>query len=266
MTTTQADRWRSALAQWAIPEEILAAAPEPPWSFSPAMFARRAEEALASGAARPSARRAAEAVPEGGTVIDVGVGGGAASLPLVPPAGLLVGVDEGTGMLEAFAAAADRLGVAHREVHGAWPGIAPEAGVGDVVVCHHVLFNIPDLVPFVTALTDHARRRVVVELSWDHPTADLNPLWLALHGIERPTSPTAEDAVAVLEEAGLRVECEVSERQWQRMGTDRAETVAAMRRRLCVGPDRDAEIDALIGNDVESPSRKAMTIWWEGAA
>lgn len=264
--TAAAGQWRAALGEWAIPPEILAAAPEPPWAFSPAMFARRAEQVVVDIADTPSRRRAVEALPEGGSVLDVGVGGGAACLPLVPPAALLVGVDDGDGMLAAFAAGADRLGVAHREIQGTWPAVASEVDAADVVVSHHVLYNIADLVPFAAALTSHARHRVVVEISADHPTANLSPLWLAIHGIVRPTSPTADDAIAVFRDMGLDVSHEEATAQWQHLGADRADMVAMMRRRLCVGPERDAEIDAALGTAIEAPLRRNVTIWWEGTA
>src|SRR5438105_9452665 len=95
-----ADRWREALASWAIPEDILARAPESPWTFPVELFASRARAAPAT--LTPSNRRALEALPEGGTVIDVGCGAGAASLALVPKAGRLIGVDPSASMLEAF--------------------------------------------------------------------------------------------------------------------------------------------------------------------
>lgn len=267
MTGTAADRWREELAAWAIPDEIRAGAPESPWSFSPTMFARRAEQVVAEAADTPSRRRALEVLPPGGSVLDVGVGGGAGCLALVPPAGLVVGVDDGEGMLAAFAAGADRLGVTHREVAGTWPAMAGEVDPADVVVCHNVLYNIGDLVPFVAALTDHARHRVVVEVSGNHPTSNLNPLWLAIHGLVRPTTPTAEDAIAVVEEMGLKVAYEQSERPWEPPRGDRADQVAMTRRRLCVGPDRDAEIGVLLDQvAAEAPARRSVTMWWDGTA
>ena len=266
MTSTAARQWRDELARWAIPEEIRAAAPEEPWRFSPTVFAHLAERALGEEA-DTSRRRALEALPDGGCVLDVGAGGGAASLPLVPPAALVVAVDDGDGMLDVFAAAADRIGVAHREVAGTWPAVAGEVEPADVVVCHNVLYNIADLVPFAAALTDNARHRVVVEISGDHPTANLNRLWLALHGIERPTSPIAEDALAVLAEMGLDIEHEEFEREWRPFADDRAATVARTRRRLCVGPERDAEIEALLDElAAGSPVRRSVAVWWDGTA
>lgn len=201
-------------------------------------------------------------------MLDVGVGGGRASLSLVPPASLVVGVDQSADMLAVFSEAASSLGVARQTVQGRWPDVAGAVPVCDVVVCHHVFYNVSDLAPFARALTDHARRRVVVELTAQHPTANLNPAWRALHGIERPTRPTAADAVAVLEEMGLPVGFEAGEREIAAAGSarDRAAVVAFARRRLCVGPERDAEIDALLGPDSASPSRHVVTIWWDGRA
>lgn len=256
-----ADFWAESLAAWAIPQEILDAAPAEPWRFSPALFQ------WSSGAAvrTPSGQHALEALPEGGSVLDVGVGGGRASLPLAPPAALIVGVDQSSELLATFEAAAEGAAIAHRTILGRWPDVADQAPVADVVVCHHVFYNVADLVPFAQRLTDHAQRRVVVELTAEHPTANLTPAWRALHGLERPTRPTAPDAVAVLEEMGLTVQAQ----EWRRWGPEereRAEVVAFARRRLCVGPEHDREIDELLGPDSESPSRQVVTLWWDGQA
>jgi SAM-dependent methyltransferase len=259
-------RWSEALGEWAIPPEILEKAPASPWHFPPELFARRAEQALHDPAPGPSRQRALEALPDRGSVLDVGVGGGAACLPLAPPAALVVGVDQGADMLTAFADAADRRGVAHRQHLGPWPDVAPDVEPADVVVCNHVIYNIADLVPFAAALTDHARHRVVLEMTWDHPTTNLNPLWLGLHGVVRPTRPTAYDAVAVLTEMGLEVTVEPFEGLWRRDDDDRREWIAMLRRRLCVGPDRDAEIEALVDAEQASPTRRYATLLWPGTA
>src|SRR5438045_4065380 len=188
--TSAADRWRQALADWAIPEEILAAAPESPWTFPVELFARRAD--AASEAPTVSNRTALEALPEGGAVLDVGCGGGAASLPLAEGAGQLIGVDSSDGMLEAFRERAERAGVAVRTVPGTWPEVASGTPAADVVVCNHVFYNAPDLASFALALTEHARSRVVVELTQRHPQSSLNDLWLRFHGLHRPERPTVD--------------------------------------------------------------------------
>ena len=259
-----AQRWAEALESWAIPSEILAAAPESPWSFPQALFARVAARALASPST-PSRLRALEAMPDGGEVLDVGVGAGAASLPLAPPAARLVGVDQSADMLGSFAATAEARGVAHEEVQGSWPEVSSGVAPADVVVCHHVAYNVADLVPFVAALTGHARRRVVLELTAQHPQAISNPLWLELHGVVRPTSPTADDAIAVLDQMGLTVGVERFERSLDHGEEELAHVVPFVRRQLCLGPERDAEIGAALSRHGRPGLRHAVTLWWDCA-
>ncbi|HET9769687.1 MAG TPA: methyltransferase [Acidimicrobiia bacterium] len=260
-----ARRWREDLAAWAVPEEILAAAPESPWGCPTGLFARAAEEAVVTLPADPlpSQRRALEALPEGGSILDVGAGGGAASLPLCPPGAEVTAVDQSAGMLDAFAKLADRLGVAHREAEGLWPDVAADVGPADVVVCHHVLYNVGDIVPFVTALTARARRRVVVEVTAVHPQSLLNPLWEHFHGVVRPTRPTADDARAVLGDLGLTVGAEEFESPILWATGAREEQVAFARRRLCLPAERDNEVAAVL--PVPGPQRR-VALWWPGTA
>jgi SAM-dependent methyltransferase len=91
------ERWRAELAGWAIPDEILAAAPESPWGFPTELFRTRAERPPTHPSA--TTRIALEALGTGGDVLDVGVGGGATSLPLATVATRITGVDESADML-----------------------------------------------------------------------------------------------------------------------------------------------------------------------
>lgn len=258
-------RWARQLDSWAIPETILAAAPESPWGFPTGLFARSADRALADPEFSPSRRRATEAIPAGGSVLDVGAGGGAASLPLAPPAGLLIAVDESQGMLDVFAEAAERREVRHLEILGRWPDVAPNATKVDVVVCHHVLYNVGALAPFLEALDGHAEQRVVVELTEQHPQSDLTPLWRAIHGVEQPTGPTATDAAELAAALGYEVHVERFERPSIWHEAPREEGVTFARRRLCVGPDHDAEISAYLDHIANLP-RQLVTVWWERAS
>jgi len=268
------ERWREQLDGWAIPEEILAAAPESPWGFPVGLFRSRARRA-GSGPATPSNLEAARHLPPGGVVLDVGAGGGAASLPLAATAGRLVAVDESPGMVAAFLAAAEAAGVPAQGVEGRWPEVAGRVGPADVVVCHHVLYNVADLAPFVTALTGHARRRAVAELTERHPLAGLRPLWRRFHGLDRPDGPDAGDAAAALAALGL----EVTRQDWEspdRFGHDDFdELVAFTRRRLCLPASRDPEVaQALLeqgtrqvgGVWVSGQPRRVVTLSWPGTA
>src|SRR3954452_22059727 len=98
-----ADRWREMLRRTAAPQEVIDAAPDPEPTLEPERFRWNPQED-AKQTVRPSRRRALEALPEGGSGLDVGVGGGASSLGLAHKAGLIVGVDPLPGMLESFEA------------------------------------------------------------------------------------------------------------------------------------------------------------------
>jgi SAM-dependent methyltransferase len=266
-----AERWREGLASWAIPPEILEAAPASPFVFPVELFASRAD--AAATALTPSNLRALDALPEGGTVLDIGCGAGAASLPLAGRAARLVGLDQSSAMLEAFRERALAAGVEAETVEGSWPEAAPTAPAADVVVCHHVAYNVPNLAGFAWALTEHARSRVVMELTPNHPLFSERDLWLRFHGVVRPTRPAADDALTVLAEAGLRPEREdwVAE---QSGGFARIEDLTAwIRTRLCLSADRDPEIWEAIAPRVRERDgrygfgpRPLVTLWWPGTA
>ena len=267
-------RWREQLEDWAIPEEILAAAPESPWGCPVGLFRSRARRA-GCRPATPSNREAARFLPAGGTVLDVGAGGGAASLPLAGMAGRLVAVDESPAMVASFLAAAEAAGVPAEGVEGRWPEVAGRVAPADVVVCHHVLYNVADLAPFADALTGHARRRVVAELTDRHPLVGLGPLWRRFHDLERPTGPGADDAVAALEALGLRVTRQDWESQDRFGFDDLDELVAFTRRRLCLPADRDPEVAAALLDEgtrqvdgvwVSGQPRRVTTLSWPGSA
>ena len=256
-----AERWAEQLAGWAIPEHIMAQAPESPWWFSPAIFTAHVEP----GPDTPSRRRAREALPDGGSVLDVGCGGGRAGLALVPPAGRVVGFDQGADLLAAFTARAGEMGLDHEAVQGSWPDDALSVGPADVVVCHHVAYNVPRLGAFAAELTAHARNRVVMELTGRHPRERLNFLWRHFWDVDRPTGPTADDAVAVLVEAGIRPEVEIETTAGSAPAPPPEHRVASVRRYLCLPAERDPEVGALLAGRPE-PDSQVVTLWWPGGA
>lgn len=267
MTTTgrarPGDRWRAGLRADAPPQPIVDAGPERPRFLDPELFRWRPEEEAARPP-RPSRLRALEALPEGGTVLDVGVGGGASSLGLGPRAGLIVGVDHSEAMLASFAAGGEVAGAAVRPVLGTWPDVAGDVEAADVAVCHHAVYGTEEIEAFVAALTSHARRRVVVEVSAQPPTAGLHPLWKALHGVERPTRAVADELQEVLVAMGLAVEREdtvLAPRP--REVTPRL--VAHARQRLFVGEDRDPEIAELL-RALPAAEHRVVALWWPGTA
>jgi 2-polyprenyl-3-methyl-5-hydroxy-6-metoxy-1,4-benzoquinol methylase len=268
------ERWRADLADWAIPESITAAVSDSPWVLPRQVFARRAD--LISAKPRgQSFERAWAALDPPGMVLDVGSGPGAASLPLVPRATALTAVDADATMLAMLAERAAARGAAATCVTGRWPQVASGVAPADVVTCHHVLYNVPDLEQFIVALTEHARRLVVVEITATHPLTSLNSFWVKFHGLRRPDRPTAEDVLAIIAALGLAAKSS----RWLRVdGADYAsfaELVDVTRRRLCLPPGRandvadalvEAGVDPAHPQDLGSSGREVVTIWWNGTA
>ncbi len=265
-------RWRSDLAAWAIPDDITAMAEESPWVLPRPLFTRRADR-VAAAPAGPSYERAAAALDPPGSVLDIGAGAGAACLPLLPRCTALTAVDTEPDMLELLAERAAAAGRQARLVPGRWPDVARQVASADVVTCHHVVYNVPDIEPFLAALTAAARRTVVLEMSATHPLTSLNPLWLRFWGLVRPDRPTADDLLAILAAMGV----EAGSRRWSRPGgrdyASFAELTDITRRRLCLPLARADEVAAALTDlgvdphrpaDFGSSGRDLVTIWWGG--
>lgn len=268
------ERWRADLESWAIPPAILDAAPESPWVLPRQLFTRRAELRLEAPSG-PSFERAWEALATPGSVLDVGAGAGAACLPLAGRATSLTAVDTDERLLSVLASSATRLGKDVTRVYGRWPDVADNVEPADIVTCHHVLYNVADLGPFVAQLTCHARRRVVVEMTARHPLTWLNPLWERFHGLARPTVPSADDAVAILKGLGLEPVHQV----WTPTGEPEYQSfedlVAVSTRRLCLDLSRAEEVAAALKEaggehdrlgELRTPALDLFTIWWAGTA
>ena len=254
---TAAQRWRDALDAWAIPDEIIDAAPESPWIHPPELFA--VPDTIAPS---PSHDRAREVLSAGATVLDVGCGGGVAAFALTPPATHVIGVDHQPEMLEMFRANAAARGVACDTVEGFWPSVAARTPGGDVVTAHHVVYNVADIEPFLTALNDHARSRVVLELPDHHPLASMSEAWEHFWSLQRPLGPTPVELLDVLREMGITAR----RVQWHgpmRIEQDLAQAAHFMRIRLCLPAAREPEVRDFLATHEAPRARALSTIWWD---
>ncbi len=261
---TAADRWRDALTAWSLPERVLEAATESPFRHDVARFA--VDDTIDREAT--TARWAREVLPpRGGTVLDVGCGGGRSVAPLIPPATEVIGVDRTGAMLDEFVDAATRAGVARRTVHGDWPDVMATTPTADVAICHHVVFDVADVVPFLIALTARARLAVVVEIPVRHPMTAWSEAFEHFWELDRPDGPTHLDLVAVLRELGLDPEYTVSPRRpLSRFGADPDNLVPVARRRLALPADRDGELAHWLAEHPPAFVADVATIRWPGAA
>ncbi|MHC8497279.1 MAG: class I SAM-dependent methyltransferase [Actinomycetes bacterium] len=251
--------WRDSLAAWAIPEQIMNQAPTNPWIHPVAQFT-----VVAPVADSPSHTTARAALPEAGSVLDVGCGGGRGALALTPPAGHWIGVDHQQDMLDTFAAAAQSQGVTHEEILGDWPDVADRTPIADVVVCHHVVYNVAELSEFIAALTTHARHRVVLELPLHHPLTWMNPLWKQFWDLDRPTEPSAHDALGIIRGGGHDAHIiEFTEESSRSSAMDTRAAAEATCQRLCLPLDRVDDVAAAASIADQASPRRLATIWWD---
>lgn len=251
-----AQAWREQLEAWAIAPDILAAAPESPYGFPPGLFGSRAGAPTTHAAIRGS-------LPDAGTLLDIGCGGGAASIPLAPYVGSLLAVDSSAELLEVYAGAAAAAGVPVRTWHGVWSAVAANVPGADVAVAANVVYNVPDIGGFLQTMTEHARHRVVIELTDSHPWTGMAALWKHFHGQERPTGPTTADFLAVITELGYDASVSTFERPmaWAQASPD--VILAFNRRRLCLPVERESEIAAAMRAMPAPPLGSASTVWWD---
>jgi SAM-dependent methyltransferase len=258
--TSAADHWRLALAEWAIPDEIVESAEESPWIHPPELFG--VPDEIASS---PSHDRAREALPSNGSVLDVGCGGGIAAFALTPPATHVIGVDQQAPMLAMFEANAEQRGVTSHTVQGSWPSVADETPSADVVTAHHVVYNVGDIAPFLQALDEHARSRVVIEMPDRHPLLSMSGAWRHFWDLDRPQGPTPVDLVHVLDEMGIHAHRE----EWRaaRRTAPSPELAARfLRVRLCLPASREREVyDFLLATGVET-ERELTALWWDASS
>lgn len=251
------EQWARALAAWAIPKEIAETAHENPWIHPPALFhvPERIETTFSHACAL-------EALPLGGSVLDVGCGGGVAAFALAPSHA--VGVDHQREMLEMFTSNATSRGVSSEVFEGFWPEIAHQVPKADVVVSHHVAYNVADIAPFLRELNDHARNRVVIEIPTHHPLTHMATAWKYFWNLDRPDSPTATDLVEVLAEMGIRAHWHY----WSgpiREITEIDQESEFLRIRLCLPPERLSEVKEFLREHPIPRQRELATIWWDVA-
>jgi SAM-dependent methyltransferase len=265
--------WADQLSAWQIPPHILAGVDESPWVLPRSVFIRRADRQIADPVGGTHVE-AMVALAEPGTVLDVGCAAGATSLSLArrAPVTTIVGLDTDVELLHAFADRGARVGVPVRCVRGQWPDAAGEAGAADVVIAGNVLYNVPDLAPFVRALNDAARRTVIVEQAERHPLTALNELWRHFHGVVRPAGPNVDDTLAALAELDIHPRV----RRWKRPRTAEYDSYDDMldvtRRRLCLPVSALAEIDRVlresgvdpeVAPDLGSSGENMATLVWD---
>ena len=131
------------------------------------------------------------------TLIDVGCGTGVHAAPLAARLARVTAVEPSAGMREHIPRLAN-LTVVPR----AWQDAEVEAA--DLVISSHVLYYIPDPVPFLEKMEARARERCFLQLIDDRGTELFGQLWELLSGRRRGRVPRFFDAYNLLRWMGVR--------------------------------------------------------------
>ncbi len=166
-------------------------------------------------------------------------------------------------MLAEYVTNAGATGVPVTTWFGAWSAVAGDVPVADVVVAANVVYNVPDIGDFLQTMTDHARHRVVIELTDSHPWTAMAALWRRFHGQERPRGPTTADFLDVTAELGYDAKTEAFHRVAIFANATPDVVLSFNRRRLCLPVEREPEVAAAMRELPPAGPATASTVWWD---
>jgi SAM-dependent methyltransferase len=210
----------------------------------------------------PSHDSAREAMPDGGSVLDVGCGGGIGAFALVPKIKLAIGIDHQPEMLEMFESNAKKFGCDSKVIEGFWPDVADQTPCADVVVSHHVAYNVPNINDFLIALNSKAKNRVVIEIPQNHPLSNMNKLWKHFWNLDRPSGPTADLLALIAQDLGFDAKIEKFNGS-MRGEIDLDQAAEFNRIRLCLPKSRTSEVKKFMEENPQKLGRELATIWWD---
>lgn len=252
--------WARELRAWKIPDEILSAAPRDPYAFPCSVIRTMSVDPLDT----PTGKAVLERLEPGDRLLDIGCGAGRIAGPFADTRSV-VGIEPRPNL----AAISRELGI--EVIDGKWPQVAAVAGTAPVVLSTHVMYDVQDPEPFLRAMVVAAQRRIVIEVTQRHPWHDVGRLYRIVHGIGRPTGPTAELLGQVIEEAtGLAPDVV----GWTRPGStypDAGTLIDHELRMLCIGPDHPmaddvatismADVEVLADGRVRRQPVQQCTLW-----
>jgi SAM-dependent methyltransferase len=149
-------------------------------------------------------------IQRGETLLDVGAGAGRYAIPAAGRAREVIALEPSAGMGRTLLQEAQKRGVGNlRLIEGDW--LSTSAPIADVVLCAHVLYFTPDVVPFVRKLQEHARRECVIVIRVDQAGAGAGPLYEEIHGEPQQPEPTFIDLYNLLYRMGIVADVQIAE-------------------------------------------------------
>ena len=271
METAAREAWRSALEAWAIPQRLIDAVGVDPDRWQPEFWERMRRTDKATIVDSPTLAMVEE-LSGGGSVLDVGAGTGRLAIPW-ERGHRVTTVERDPDVARLLVKEALRAGVVITQIVGAWPMVAGNTGIHDVVLSTQVVYDVPGIGIFVEAMHDRSRRRGGRD---DTPS----PVDTALALF--PLPPRSRQANSADGGRLCRVVEEVTgvvprQQRWTTSTglrfADMQELLTFYRRRLLVPPVRSMEAAALLEPDIRrtadgwlvlgSAEREVVTVWWE---
>ena len=170
----------------------------------------------------PQLAAALEYVRPNDEIIEVGGGAGRIGLPLALRARSLLNVEPSAAMRRQFQICIDEHRITNaRTLASIWPTGAELNA--DVVLTVDVTYFIEEIEPFVRAMHEASRRRVMI-LTWTVPPPNVNAeLFRIAFGVDEAPSPGFRELLPVIWELGITPDVRVLDEQFtwpERLPTD----------------------------------------------
>lgn len=266
-----AARWRELVERREAQTTVRTTPGQSRWDARAARFARLAEELDAERDPLVTALR--PALRSDDTLLDAGAGAGRYTIPLAASARRVTAVEPSSGMRDSLANAVAARGLTNvMIVPGTWQDA--ELPPHDIVLCSHVLYFVPDVVPFVEKLDRHALRTCFIYLRVDPRDKPLLPLWREVHGAERAPEPGFVDLHNLLFSMGIRPNTRLAPMERGPHYRDLDDAVEQTRETLGLAADddeHDARIRDFLAERLEPdgsglafpPYLQTAILWWE---
>jgi len=202
--------WRDELLKWAVPRDP-GPVEEPEgdgWARVAARFRNMSRTFRADQ--DPFMARLSPWLGKDVTVLEIGAGAGRLTRPVAERVRKVVAVESSPAMRAVLAEELAATGLTNVEIiPGFWPAVQVEPV--DLVFCSHVLYDVADLGPFLTAMNDVAHRACFIYLTIRHPFDSFRDLLQTFRHWSAPTRPTYLDAAQCLYQLGILPNAEVAE-------------------------------------------------------
>ena len=206
-------------------------------------------------------------------VLDVGGGAGRFALPLATRARHVTVVEPSVDSVEVLKTRAAEAGLANITIINE-PWEEAEAPSADVVLCSLVLHHVPDAVPFVAKMQEHARNRVVLVEMMETPGSLEVPFYERVYGSVPTPLPGLPKVLDLLWAMDIFPDVTMVSSKPAMLETDRDAALEQLRGRLSVkeGTDADerllAAADELLEETPEgimvrgvAPQRQTIVTW-----